>query len=150
MTPLIIEWTVPSLLHQSRKKYSLVHFMFCLLLYSTAKSKLHVYDETPILVNLVLMSLTELYLQQIMQVSHRLWKVSLKSILVTNIEWENPTANAPCSYIDSIGYASGPIRRCLFIDYIIKQFIDRTYTDFKKEPAGGSTLCHINMINPCL
>ena len=30
------------------------------------------------------------------------------------------TANhAICSFIDSSGYASGPIRRCLFIDYII-------------------------------
>ena len=28
--------------------------------------------------------------------------------------------HAICSFIDSIGYASGPIRRCLFIDYIIK------------------------------
>ena len=40
-----------------------------LILYSTAKSELHVYDETPNLVNSVLLSLTELYLQQIMQVS---------------------------------------------------------------------------------
>ena len=36
---------------------------------ATAKSELHVYDETPNLVNFVLLSLTELYLQQIMQVS---------------------------------------------------------------------------------
>ena len=28
--------------------------------------------------------------------------------------------HAICSDIDSSGYASGPIRRCLFIDYIIK------------------------------
>ena len=28
--------------------------------------------------------------------------------------------HAICSFIDSNGYASGPIRRCLFIDYIIK------------------------------
>ena len=27
--------------------------------------------------------------------------------------------HAICSFIDSSGYASGPIRRCLFIDYII-------------------------------
>ena len=27
--------------------------------------------------------------------------------------------HAICSFIDSNGYASGPIRRCLFIDYII-------------------------------
>ena len=26
---------------------------------------------------------------------------------------------AICSYIDSSGHASGPFRRCLFIDYII-------------------------------
>ena len=30
-----------------------------------------------------------------------------------------PANHAICSFIDSIGYASGPIRRCLFIDYII-------------------------------
>ena len=35
-----------------------------------------------------------------------------------------PANHAICSYIDSSGYASGPIRRCLFIDYIIKTFID--------------------------
>ena len=34
-----------------------------------------------------------------------------------------PANHAICSFIDSSGYASGPIRRCLFIDYIIK------YTD---------------------
>ena len=39
------------------------------------------------------LSLTELYLQQIMQVScWKLWKVSIKSILVTIIEWEKPAA----------------------------------------------------------
>ena len=30
-----------------------------------------------------------------------------------------PASHAICSFIDSSGYASGPIRRCLFIDYII-------------------------------
>ena len=30
-----------------------------------------------------------------------------------------PANYAICSYIDSSGYASGPIRKCLFIDYII-------------------------------
>ena len=44
----------------------------------------------------MLLSLTELYLQQIMQVScwkHTCYeKVSMKSILVTNIEWEKPAA----------------------------------------------------------
>ena len=33
-----------------------------------------------------------------------------------------PASHAICSFIDSSGYASGPIRRCLFIDYIIKRF----------------------------
>ena len=32
----------------------------------------------------------------------------------------HPTNHAIYSYIDSSGYASGPIRRCLYIDYIIK------------------------------
>ena len=31
--------------------------------------------------------------------------------------------HAICSFIDSSGYASGPIRICLFIDYIITTFI---------------------------
>ena len=35
-------------------------FISSLLLYSTAKSELHVYDETPNLVNFMLLSLTEL------------------------------------------------------------------------------------------
>ena len=30
-----------------------------------------------------------------------------------------PESHAICSFIDSSGYASGPIRTCLFIDYII-------------------------------
>ena len=30
--------------------------------------------------------------------------------------------HAICSFIDSSGYASEPIRRCLFIAYIIKYF----------------------------
>ena len=34
-----------------------------------------------------------------------------------------PANHAICSFIDSNGYASGPIRRCLFIDYIISKFI---------------------------
>ena len=29
----------------------------------------------------------------------------------------HPANHAICSFIDSSGYASGPIRRCLFIDY---------------------------------
>ena len=34
-----------------------------------------------------------------------------------------PAKHAICNYIDSSGYASGPIRICLFIDYIIKHSI---------------------------
>ena len=34
-----------------------------------------------------------------------------------------PANHAICSFIDSSGYASGPIRRCLFIDYIIKTIV---------------------------
>ena len=30
-----------------------------------------------------------------------------------------PASHAICSFIDSSGYTFGPIRRCLFIDYII-------------------------------
>ena len=35
-----------------------------------------------------------------------------------------PANHAICSFIHSSGYASGPIRRCLFKDYIINTFID--------------------------
>ena len=35
-----------------------------------------------------------------------------------------PANHAICSFIDSSGYASGPIRRCLFIDFIIKTIIE--------------------------
>ena len=34
-----------------------------------------------------------------------------------------PANHAICCFIDSSGYASRPIRRCLFIDYIIKSII---------------------------
>ena len=34
-----------------------------------------------------------------------------------------PANHAICSFIDSSGYASGPIRRCFFIDYIINIII---------------------------
>ena len=41
-----------------------------------------------------------------------------------------PASHAICSFIDSSGYASGPIRRCLFIDYIIIVIINsKTYSD---------------------
>ena len=35
-----------------------------------------------------------------------------------------PANHAICSFIDSSGYASGPIRRCLLIDYIIKRKVE--------------------------
>ena len=35
----------------------------------------------------------------------------------------HPVNHAICSFIDSSGYASGPIRRCLFIDYIIMSVV---------------------------
>ena len=35
-----------------------------------------------------------------------------------------PVNHAICGYIDSSGYASGPIRICLFIDNIIMYVID--------------------------
>ena len=34
---------------------------------------------------------------------------NMGTIVLTNIEWEKPTAHGTCSYIDSSGYASGPI-----------------------------------------
>ena len=61
-----------SLLRQSRRKNSLVYLRVLLILYSTANSEIHVYDKTWNLVNFMLLSLTELYLQKIMQVS--CWK----------------------------------------------------------------------------
>ena len=49
-----------------------------------------------------------------------------------------PANNVICSFIDSNGYASGPIRRCLFIDYIIISFW-----------ATEDTICHnyLNNVN---
>ena len=49
---------------------------------------MYVYDETANLVNFML-------------IAHMLWKISMKSILVTNIKWEKPTAHATCSYVIS-------------------------------------------------
>ena len=37
-----------------------------------------------------------------------------------------PANHAMCSFIDSSGYASGPIRICLFIDHIIYIFYHMT------------------------
>ena len=42
-----------------------------------------------------------------------------------------PANHAICSYIDSSGYASGPIRMYLFIDYII-QILNKTQQLFGK------------------
>ena len=42
--------------------------------------------------------------------------------------------HAICSFIDSSGFASGSIRRCLFIDYIIMCFMG------SKEPSTTSAL----------
>ena len=39
---------------------------------------------------------------------------------------------AICSYIDSSGYASGPIRRCLFIDNIINSCYSFQEADIKR------------------
>ena len=50
----------------------------------------------------------------------------------------HPASHAICSFIDTSGYASGPIRRCLFIDYIImfimvkKISSDKNYNTFFK------------------
>ena len=48
-----------------------------------------------------------------------------------------PASHVICSYIDSSGYASGPIRRYLFLDYIIIIVI----------LVVGSTLSNINLIS---
>ena len=41
-----------------------------------------------------------------------------------------PANHAICSYIDSSGYTSGPIRICLFIDYIIIRIDVRNYVAY--------------------
>ena len=46
--------------------------------------------------------------------------ISMKSLLVSNIELEKPTAHATCSYFNSSGYASRPIRICLYIQSVQK------------------------------
>ena len=46
---------------------------------ATAKSELHVYDETPNLVNFVRLSLTANHASFMLK-AHLLWKVSMKSI----------------------------------------------------------------------
>ena len=51
-------------------------------------------------------------------------KSQIKSLILPRavcFATSHPANHAICSFIDSSGYASGPIRRCLFIDYIINQ-----------------------------
>ena len=43
----------------------------------------------------------------------------------------HPANHAICSFIDSSGYASWPIRKCLFIDYIIKSVIEHYHIDLR-------------------
>ena len=49
-----------------------------------------------------------------------------------------PANHAICSFIDSSGYASGPIRICLFIDYIISSFIDSI-----RYASGPVRICYL-------
>ena len=50
--------------------------------------------------------------------------------------------HAICSFIDSSGYASGPIGRCLFIDYIITDIkIHTNKSNASKNRASDSWLC---------
>ena len=44
-----------------------------------------------------------------------------------------PANHAICIFIDSSGYAPGPIRICLFIDYIIIDFIAWCYIIPKRD-----------------
>ena len=46
-------------------------------------------------------------------------------------ETSRPANHAICSFIDSSGYAPGPIRRCLFIDNIIIYNIDFNEVDIR-------------------
>ena len=48
-----------------------------------------------------------------------------------------PANHAICSFIDSSGYASGPIRRCLFIDYILKNDIHKDLSTRKSNIHRG-------------
>ena len=52
-----------------------------------------------------------------------------------------PANNAICSYIDSSGYASGPMRICLFIDNII-MYIKSEVSD------TGLNLWHLYFLKP--
>ena len=48
-----MQWTIPSLLNQFRRKNPLVHKGFCLFLYQPHRLELPVYGETANLVNFV-------------------------------------------------------------------------------------------------
>ena len=50
-----------------------------------------------------------------------------------------PANHAICSYIDSSEYASGPIRRCLFLDYTIKFSIAKRKILLYKQQSEGQT-----------
>ena len=59
-----------------------------------------------------------------------------------------PASHAICSFIDSSGYASGPIRKCLFIDYIIKVKYDNAKhrSQSEKDTVTCSTVHTQNMV----
>ena len=80
------------------RKNSLVHLRVLLITIFKAKSELHVYNETPNLVKTMLMSLTELYLQQIKFHAETtpVLECFYEDVLAPNIE-ENPTAHATFS-----------------------------------------------------
>ena len=58
MTPRIMQWTIPSLLNQFRKKNPLVHKGFCLFLYQQNSLESPACDETANLIDLIQMSPT--------------------------------------------------------------------------------------------
>ena len=53
-----------------------------------------------------------------------------------------PANHAICSFIDSGGYASGPIRTCLFIDYIIIHCNDNGFIKVKIKSQGYKYLVY--------
>ena len=56
-----------------------------------------------------------------------------------------PASHAMCSFIESSGYASGPIRRCLIIGYII-MIIDDQYKIVEKNTPKirKNTFIHVS------
>ena len=58
----------------------------------------------------------------------------------------HPANHAMCSFIDSSEYASGPIRICLFIDYIIIGFyLLLLFLDYSSEVLSYSEKLLINL-----